>query len=167
MTNTITNRSTGETITFLSNTPERLTFEDSLPANHPGVPTHYHAKQAETFTVLEGTFLAEIDGKPMTLTTGQSVTIPAGVPHRFHTRNSEAVKLRVELTPALDYETFFRSMAVAAEQNRAIPLQLAVMRQDLDLGFYIGGVPKGLQNALFNTLAVIARLLGYRARYDA
>lgn len=167
MSNTITNSVTGETITFLLNTPERLTFEDSLPADNSGVPTHYHANQAETFTVLEGTFLAEIDGKPVTLTAGQSVTIPAGVPHRFHTRNSEAVKLQVELTPALDYETFFRSLAVAAEQNRVVPLQIAVMRQDLDLGFYLGGIPKGVQNVLFDGLAVIARMLGYRASYTA
>ncbi|MEL6524300.1 MAG: cupin domain-containing protein [Chloroflexota bacterium] len=166
MSETITNSTTGETITFLSRTPERLVFEDTLPANHPGVPLHIHTMQEETFTVLEGVFLVELDGEAYTLQEGEQVVVPKGAPHRFHTRNSEAVKLRVELTPALDYEIMFRSMALAAEDNKNILLQLAVMHQDLTLGFYLGGIPKPFQDVMFGALAFIARRVGYKTHFS-
>lgn len=166
MDNTITNQATGETITFLESTPDVLRFEDSLPADHSGVPAHLHTRQQETFTVLSGTFHAVIDGQAYTLAAGERLTIPAGVPHRFHTQGSEAVKLLVELQPALDYEAMFRGLAQAAAQNRIVPLQIAAMRQELDLGFYLGGPPRRLQDVLFAAMAVVARRLGYRTQYS-
>jgi len=166
----IHNPTTGETIKFLLTAAdthgERLQFEDSLPANHPGVPAHIHAYQAETFTVLNGVFQARIDGEAKTLTVGESITIAAGVPHSFHTKGSEGVTYLVELRPALDAETFFKTLAVATAQRRSIPLQIALMTQELQLGFYLAGIPRAVQDRLFATLAPIARRLGYRARYE-
>ncbi|MEL6150433.1 MAG: D-lyxose/D-mannose family sugar isomerase [Chloroflexota bacterium] len=165
MANTITNNMTGEVITFLERTPDLLKFEDTLPGNMAGVPPHIHDRQTETFTVLDGVFHAVIDGEHKTLNAGESITVPAGVAHSFHTKNSGPVKLLVELSPALDYETFFRTMASDQAQQRLAPFQIAVMTQDLDLGFYLGGIPKAVQNVMFAGVAAIARMLGYRASY--
>jgi len=39
----ITNPVTGETITFLERTPERLTFDLEIPPGGPGILAHQHA----------------------------------------------------------------------------------------------------------------------------
>jgi len=165
----IHNPATNETIKFLRTAAETngelLQFEDTMPASQPGVPAHLHAYQTETFTVLNGVFQVRIAGVAQRLTVGESVTIGAGVPHSFHTKASEGVTVLVELRPALDTEIFFETMAVAATQQRSIPLHIAVMAQELQLGFYLAGIPKPVQDLLFATLAPLARRLGYRACY--
>ncbi|MEM7132140.1 MAG: cupin domain-containing protein [Chloroflexota bacterium] len=165
----IHNSSTGETIRFLLTSAdtdgELLQFEDTLPANHASVPSHIHACQEETFTVQEGTFHAIVDGEAKSLSVGESLTIPAGVAHSFHSKQSRGVKVLVELRPALDYEIFFETLAYAGEHKRNIPLQIAVLTQELNLGFYLAGTPKPLQNGMFAVMAATARIMGYQAAY--
>lgn len=165
----IHNPTTQETIKFLltaaDTNGELLKFEDSLPANHPGVLPHIHTQQEETFTVLEGTFQAVINGAPHIFSVGETVTVPAGVTHSFHTKRSEAVKLLVELRPALEYETFFKTLSSAEANRRNTPLQVALLTRELDLGFYLGDIPKQLQDLLFAGMAAVARMMGYRVRY--
>lgn len=164
MSETLYNASTGETITFIERTPEALIFEDHLPADCAGVPFHFHERQSETFTVLEGVFQAEINGEQCRLDAGEAVTIPAGVAHRFDTHNNGPVRLRVELRPALDYEDFFRGMASAAAAGRGMPLQVALMTRELDLGFRIAGMPRPVQAIAFGLMAMWARVIGYTAK---
>jgi mannose-6-phosphate isomerase-like protein (cupin superfamily) len=166
---TIRNPTTGETITFLLTAAETqgtlLRFEDRLPANHPGVPAHLHRDQEETFTVLAGEFHVTVNGAAKTLTVGESISVPAGVAHSFQTTPQVGVTLLVELRPALDYELFFETLAAPAVQKRSLPLQIALLTQELHLGFYLAGLPQRVQDVLFAALALLARWLGYRTKY--
>lgn len=164
MNESIHNPATGETITFIESTPDALIFEDHLPADCIGVPLHFHERQSETFTVLEGVFQVEVDGERHRLMVGESVTVSAGSAHRFDTHDSGSVRLRVELQPALDYEHFFRGMASSAVAGKALPLQVALMTRELDLGFRIAGIPGPVQSVAFWLMASVARALGYTAK---
>jgi quercetin dioxygenase-like cupin family protein len=167
----IINASTGEQIVFLQTAQdtngELLQLELWMDAGQTGVPAHLHRLQEERFTVLDGELHVTVAGAARVLRTGESVTIPAGTPHSFGTAHSGAVRLLVELRPALDTEIFFETLAQASQRNRMNLLQIAVLVRELNLGFGVAGVPQVIQNVLFATLASIGRALGYRARYGA
>jgi quercetin dioxygenase-like cupin family protein len=70
-----------------------------------GAPTHLHAVE-EVLTVLDGTAELWLDGERATLTTGQSVVVPAGRKHGF--RNSGPTTLHVRATLAAPiFEAWF------------------------------------------------------------
>jgi len=48
-------------------------------------PEHYHKKKDETFHILSGVLEVEIEGKPLTRREGESLWIPRGTSHSFHT----------------------------------------------------------------------------------
>ncbi len=55
--------------------------EDHRP--YAGAPLHLHHEQDEWIYVLEGEFVAEVGGKRMRLTPGDSLLMPMKVPHRW------------------------------------------------------------------------------------
>jgi len=48
-------------------------------------PLHYHKLKEETFHVLYGTLVIELDGQERTLLPGDTLTVRPGIWHRFHT----------------------------------------------------------------------------------
>lgn len=48
-------------------------------------PLHYHKLKEETFLVLWGNLISELDGRERVLKPGDTLTVPPGVWHRFHT----------------------------------------------------------------------------------
>jgi len=44
---------------------------------------HHHTKTLQFFYILNGEAVVEINGTPVTLSSGQGVEIPPGVPHQF------------------------------------------------------------------------------------
>lgn len=67
----------------------------------PGVGsiTHMHHREDEHFLVLEGTGHIVLDGKPMDLHPGQSVTLPRGVPHVWINRSDRPLRMLALFTP--------------------------------------------------------------------
>jgi mannose-6-phosphate isomerase-like protein (cupin superfamily) len=57
---------------------------------------HYHPNSDETFLVLEGTLLIELDEAAVQLTAGQLYTVPAGKAHRTSPLTPRSVNLTVE-----------------------------------------------------------------------
>jgi mannose-6-phosphate isomerase-like protein (cupin superfamily) len=49
-----------------------------------------HPHSDQTVVVLEGEFVAEVDGESTTLRQGQSLIVPAGVKHRFRNEGKQA-----------------------------------------------------------------------------
>ncbi|CAN5591677.1 hypothetical protein BH23CHL2_BH23CHL2_10250 [soil metagenome] len=76
-----------------------------------GPPLHTH-RAAEVFFVVEGTFEfpTVVDGVPHTVKAkaGESVHIPAGVPHSYKNIGDDYGRLIGVLTPAAEIEGFFR-----------------------------------------------------------
>ena len=63
---------------------------------------HYHPNSDETFIVLEGTLLLDLETGTIEVGKDQLITVPANVPHRTRPKGSRSVNLTFELA---DMET--------------------------------------------------------------
>jgi mannose-6-phosphate isomerase-like protein (cupin superfamily) len=59
---------------------------------------HYHPNSEETFMVIEGTLLLDVETETIQLTKGQMITVPKNMPHRTRPKNGRSVNLTIELT---------------------------------------------------------------------
>jgi quercetin dioxygenase-like cupin family protein len=87
----------------------RLTSEDTGGAftlieqhNDPGVtvPMHVHAREDETFHVVEGQMTFTVGDKQIVADAGTTVFLPRGVPHSFTSSGTEKSKVILILSPA-------------------------------------------------------------------
>jgi quercetin dioxygenase-like cupin family protein len=69
-------------------------------------PVHIHPASDETFYVLDGEILLDLDGARRALSSGGVVVIPRGVPHAFMVASAQARILTLQ-TPGPD-EAFYR-----------------------------------------------------------
>jgi quercetin dioxygenase-like cupin family protein len=83
---------------------------------HPGIgsPVHAHNKESEHFLVLEGTLHVVLDGEPMDLHPGETVSLPRGVPHIWINRSDKPVRKLVFFTPG-GFEKLALEMAGAGD----------------------------------------------------
>ena len=65
-----------------------------------GVPLHYHEREEETFTVLEGEVAYELDGKRIVAVPGTTVFVPRRVKHRFEAVGTKRARVLLVVTPA-------------------------------------------------------------------
>jgi quercetin dioxygenase-like cupin family protein len=84
-----------------------------------GPPPHRHDFE-ETFIVLEGELEATFRGEKTTVKAGETVTIPANAPHRFHNVSSQAVRLICICSPA-GQEKFFMEVGVPVATRTTAP----------------------------------------------
>jgi quercetin dioxygenase-like cupin family protein len=64
-----------------------------------GPPLHYHNAFSEKFQVSEGVLYLQVGKEKKILNSGESVTVPAGTPHRFYNETSDQVKFLITLKP--------------------------------------------------------------------
>ena len=64
-----------------------------------GPPLHVHTREDEFFYVLEGELVFEVNGVCHTVTTGGSVGVTRGVPHRYQNFTDRAARLLILTTP--------------------------------------------------------------------
>ena len=84
-------------------------------------PVHVHPASDETFYVLDGEILLDLDGERRALAPGGVVVIPRGAPHAF-TVTSPTARLLTLQTPGVD-ERFYRlASEPAPEGSTAIPV---------------------------------------------
>ena len=86
-------------------------FENHIPPDG-GPPLHVHHREDEWFYVLEGTFVFEVDGRPMTAKVGDSLLAPRDIPHRFLNVGRETGRLLGMVEPG-GFEHFFQELAAA------------------------------------------------------
>lgn len=112
-------------------------------------PRHIHAREAETFVVLEGAIEGWCEGTLHLVEAGNLVYLPAGREHAFRVA-SDVARFYTLITPA-GFETFFRDtgreLAVGFEsdppvQGAPTPEEVAALQRVLDpLGCTITGPP--------------------------
>lgn len=125
-----------------------------------------HPRQEMRFEVVSGMVRSPVGGKEQSLSAGQVVVVPPGVPHSFRNDGDEEAHVLVDFRPALKLETFFETVFGLARDGkttrRGTPnlLQTALLAREHE--FFFAGPPIVLQRALIAVLAPIARLLGYR-----
>jgi quercetin dioxygenase-like cupin family protein len=129
---------------------------------------HYHPAIEETFTVVRGQLNYKLDGKEGVGSPGDTLLVPAGVPHSWWNATGEEVVVRVEVRPAARFEACILNAFGLAQDGKVnvkgMPhlLQLAVFAREFDDVIRFTGPPRWVQLVLFGVLAPLARLLGYR-----
>lgn len=172
----VSNPVTGQQIRFLqtSNDTEGSLLEmESCYAPHSveSMP-HYHPKQHETFTVLEGSIQVRLNGKVTTLHTGEQLQIPANTIHSVWNAAAAKATINWKVQPALSTEYFLETaMGLAAEGKVNAEGLLSMLQTSLLVRYYqnVFRLTKpsfALQKILFGALAPLAKLAGYKAVYD-
>ena len=119
-------------------------------------PSHFHPKQDERFTVLEGSMRAVIGGTDRVYTAGETFDVPAGTPHQMAA--TEPSTVRWEVRPALRTEEFFTQIydARAGGKLHALLRTSAVLVEFRD-EFRPVRPPEPLQGLLIHALAPFGR----------
>jgi mannose-6-phosphate isomerase-like protein (cupin superfamily) len=71
-------------------------------AREPGPLVHVHPNTEDSFEVVEGVLEVCVDGQWRSLQAGETVTVPAGVPHTFRNVSDEPVKVVTRIRPRGD-----------------------------------------------------------------
>lgn len=148
----------------------RLLMEATYLKGHAPL-RHYHPQQDEHFEVLTGVVRVELNGTTRDYAAGETIDVPRRTVHSFFNPFAEPVKLRWEVTPALDTQLFFETVAGLAKDGkmgadgRPGLLQLAMLISGYGHVFRAASPPWAVQRVLALLLAPIARRMGYRARY--
>lgn len=172
----IRNPVTGQSIRFLQtscDTEGQLLEMESTFAPHSLEPLlHYHPKQHETFTVLEGSLQVRIYGRLKVLMTGDTLEIPANTHHSMWNASGEKAVVNWKVEPALSTEYFLETgmgLAMQGKVNqKGLPSiwQTALLAEKYQNVFRLATTPYALQRAVFRMLAPVAKWKGYRAVYE-
>ncbi len=107
---TLTDPTSGQTITFLRTTAETdgelLELDSTYKPQGGRPPLHKHPSQTERFEVLEGELAVRLGRQRRTLTVGDVLDVPAGTPHAM----SGTARVRWEIRPALETEAFLEAV---------------------------------------------------------
>ena len=97
----------------------QLTEDELAPGGGP--PLHVHAREDETFYVLEGEvtfFVCEpgdargTTGKPVVAPRGSTLFGARGTAHTFRNRTDKPAKLLIIISPGANFEAFFQKIGV-------------------------------------------------------
>lgn len=147
-----------------------------LRIRHTAPPTsslpgpHWHPIVAQTFTIEAGRARFVIDGRARILGPGEAVTVRPGQVHQFAHAGAETLVLLEEDRPPGDHRAMFallcrldRAGKLTARGIPTNPLLLGLLWERID--GYIAGPPPRFQRLAFGSLARLARLTGYAARW--
>jgi mannose-6-phosphate isomerase-like protein (cupin superfamily) len=172
---TIENPVTGERITFLATSAdtdgEAVVIETVVEPDGFVAAAHVHPNQEERFQIVSGTLGLKVDDEEIVAGPGETLTVPAGTPHRFWNAGAEEVRFRCEIRPALQFERLLETMfALAADgktnrKGMPNPLRLAVIaRAHFDI-VRLPFPPAFVQRLGLALGAPVGRLLGYAPTY--
>jgi quercetin dioxygenase-like cupin family protein len=142
--------------------------------NAPGgvIPEHVHPRQEERFTILAGEARFTVNGREHLASAGQTVVIPAGVPHSVRNTGPAEIDGIVERRPALQAKEFHEAVAGLVADGKTTPA--GAPRNPLQLGatFWhfrresrVTSPPIWLQNLVLPPLWALAKVFGVRP-YD-
>ena len=151
---------------------ELLQVDDVMQGGGRVAIEHVHPYIEERFEILSGTARFSMRGQQRDVGAGETVVIPAGTPHVWGNPHDEEVHLIIEFRPALRmeewFETFFglqKDGKVNPKSGLPNPLQWAVISREYEDELYLASPPLLVQRVRFGLLALIGKLLGYKARY--
>lgn len=173
----ITNARTGQVMIFLKTGAEThgeiLQIECFSPPTAAKEPEHIHPLQESKFEILSGACSFSIAGKETIIQAGQSVTIPANVPHFFWNPGDSTAHYIQEFQPALHIDEFFKTFFALSRDGKlndqGIPnlLHGSIIMLKYNKEIRVMKPPWLLQRLTYIVLAPIGRLLGYRADYQS
>ena len=171
---TIENPLAGESLTFVATREDgsaELVCDIATVAGAPGPPEHLHPSSSELFEVQEGAITVEVGGVLHTLESGHSLTVQAGMAHKFashpdldgRTRVTFDVPGRIE-DQLVTFSELARAGRLSAD-GRPSMQQVAVTFSELTRDTRATVAPWVAQRVLFAVLAPIGRLRGLKPFY--
>ncbi len=144
-----------------------------VPGNAPGVPPHLHPQMEEALTVIRGKVeVMSPDGGWRLVGPGERVVIPANTAHSWRPVG-EDIRILGEARPGARFEEMWRQFLGLSMDEKLGPkgdhlpfLQAMAMIREFPDVMALAGPPVFLQHALAAVLAPIARLRGYRGKYE-
>ena len=133
---------------------------------------HVHPHQDERWEVLVGELGVEYADREESLSAGDAITLPSGVPHRIWNPLDEPSRVALEFHPAHEAQPLTETLFVLAqrgdvdEKGHLKLLQFAVTQAAHPEHLYLTSIPIVLQRILVALLAPIGRLVGYRPTYS-
>jgi quercetin dioxygenase-like cupin family protein len=118
-----------------SDTDGNYAIMETVTQPQSGPPLHRHDRQEESFYVLDGDFVFEVDGKRVPAAPGCSVFVPRGTAHAFRNVGSTAGRMLVTVQPA-GLDDFLTAVSDCTDQqgepNMSIVIPIA-RRHGLEL----------------------------------
>jgi hypothetical protein len=137
------------------------------------VRSHIHPNQEERFVVLEGQYGWKIGRETGVSGPGTTLVCPRGVAHSQWNAGDAPMRIYYEHRPALaSAEIFFETQFGLSRDGKLSPtgdfnvLQAAALLEVVSDFIRPESPPVFAQDFIFKPLAVVAKWLGYRARYD-
>ena len=112
-------------------------FIDEVPP-HGGPPLHIHHHEDETFYILEGELVVQVNEERFTVPAGCTAFLPRGIPHTFTNLGTKAARALVVLTPG-GLEGFFAEVEPLVTQ--AEPDMTAILTIAAKYGIEAVGPP--------------------------
>ena len=170
------NPATGEWITYTALAEDsdgqlvRFTWR-SVPG---GVITeHVHPHQEERFTILAGQARFTLAGEELVAGAGETVVVPAGVPHSEGNPGPAEIEGVVELRPALHTKEWHEALAGLVADGKTTargaprnPLQLGATFWHFRHESRVTSPPIWVQNVMLPPLWALAKAFGVRPYYD-
>ena len=170
------NPATGEWVTYTALAEDsdgqlvRFTWR-SVPG---GVITeHIHPRQEERFTILAGEAHFTLNGAELVAGAGETVVVPAGVPHSEGNPGPAEIDGVVELRPALRTKEWHEALAGLVADGKTTPrgaprnpLQLGATMWHFRHESRVTSPPIWVQNLMLPPLSVLARAFGVRPYHD-
>lgn len=170
------NPATGESITFTA-TGEDGDDDDVVRFNWRSLPggaitEHLHPHQQERFMIAAGDAHFTVNGEERIVGPGQTIVVPAGVPHAESNPGSVAIEGIVELRPALRSKQMHEAFGGLAAEGRTTsrgapknPLQLGATLWHFRHENRVTSPPTWAQNVILPPLAALAKVFGVRPYY--
>jgi quercetin dioxygenase-like cupin family protein len=137
------------------------------------VTEHVHPHQEERFTILSGEALFTLNGHERVARAGETVVVPAGVPHSEGNAGPVAIDGVVELRPALQSKQWHEALAglvtdgpTTARGAPKNPLQLGATFWHFRHESRATSPPVWAQNVILPPLWALARIFGVRPYHD-
>jgi len=133
------------------------------------IAEHVHPRQEEQFTILAGEAHFTVNGEKQVAGAGQTIVVPAGVPHSVGNPGPAQLDGIVEYRPALQSKEFHEAVAGLVADGKTTPA--GVPKNPLQLGATVWhfrhesrvtSPPIWVQNLMLVPLWALAKVFGVR-----
>jgi quercetin dioxygenase-like cupin family protein len=140
-----------------------LILEGTLPQGADGPPLHVHIQEREEGVVKAGTLGALVGAEKIIVPTGGTVTLPAGIPHRWWNAGDCLLEFNGQVVPVVDLDRYLQAVFAvlnASTNGRPSIFHLAhVLWRHRDTQLMAVPAP-AIQRVVLPVVLFIGRILG-------
>ena len=162
----LTNRHTGEVLALRrvkQGDEVWLELKGTLPPHTDGPPLHIHFEEHEEGCVKSGTLAATVDGRQITIATGERVVLPRGSVHRWWNGGDDTLQFDGHAHPVVDLDRYLQAafeVLNAGPQGRPPIFYMAHLALRHRHTQSLATIPRPVQAVLFRVVVALGTLLG-------